>query len=68
MKDELKQSALRHSDRVISKITEVMQIPEIVSDSIRREMEYATMDGYRITMRNLNRNGEQQNGSIDTAN
>jgi hypothetical protein len=67
MKDELKQSAVRHSDRVISKITEVMQIPEIVSDSIRREMEYATMDGYRITMRNLNRNGEYKDERIHEA-
>ena len=59
MKDELKQSANRHSNRLLAKIKDVMTVPDIVEDSIRREIEYATMDGYRITAKN--RNGETVN-------
>jgi len=59
-RDELKQSANRHAQRLLARIIEVVQIPEIVIDAIRREMEYATMDGYRITARNITRNGETQ--------
>ena len=65
MKDELKQSAVRHSHRLIDRISQVIDVPEIVADSIRREIEYATMDGYRITMRNATRNGGQENAGID---
>jgi len=65
MKDELKQSASRHALRLIDKIAAVIDVPEIVADSIKREMEYATMDGYRITMRNSNRNGDS-NGTTAT--
>ena len=60
MKDELKQSANRHANRLIAKLKDVISVPEIVEDSIRREIEYATMDGYRITA--AHRNGEPANG------
>lgn len=56
MKQELKQSGNRHAKRLIKKLA-FLDLPEVVFDSIHKEMEYATMDGYRITMKN-NRNGE----------
>jgi type IV secretory pathway TrbF-like protein len=67
MKDELKQSAFRHSDKLIEKIKQVVELPVIVKDAIKREMEYATMDGYRITARWLsenNRNGDMKNENM----
>jgi hypothetical protein len=63
MKQELKQSAVRHSERLLGKLGEVMDVPLIAQDAIRREIEYATMDGYRITARNQNRNGDSANDS-----
>ena len=38
-----------------------MDLPEIAVDSIHKELEYGTMDGYRITMRNLNSETETAN-------
>ena len=61
MKHELKQSAIRHSERLLAKLGDVMVVPMIAQDAIRREIEYATMDGYRITARIQNRNGEPAN-------
>ncbi len=61
MESELKNSAKRHAHRLITKIKEVIDVPGVVQDSIRREMEYATKDGYRITMQNINRNGDTAN-------
>lgn len=63
MKDQLKQSAIRHAERLIGKMSEVIQVPEVIQDAIRKEVEYATMDGYRITMRHTNRNGATENDS-----
>jgi len=63
MKDELKQCAARHATKLIGKISEVMQVPEVIQDAIRKEMEYSTMDGYRITMRHTSRNGDPENDS-----
>lgn len=51
MKDELKRSSERHSSRLISDLAEVIDLPNIAVDRIRREVDYATMDGYRITMK-----------------
>lgn len=67
MKLELKKNANRHAERLLSSMREVITVPKVVEDCIRREIEYATMDGYRITMRNEPRNGEnnaQQDDSI----
>jgi len=50
MKNELKQSANRHARKLIKKLA-VLGLPDLAHDSIRQELEYATMDGYRITMR-----------------
>lgn len=61
MKDELKHSANRHARRLIKKLSSVMDLPEIAVDSIHKELEYGTMDGYRITMRNLNSETETAN-------
>jgi len=51
MKDELKISGNRHARRLIAKLDEILDLPQVAYDSIRKELEYATMDGYRITMR-----------------
>ena len=51
MKDELEKSANRHAERLLSDLREVIEIPKLAEDAIRREMGYATKDGYRITMR-----------------
>ena len=61
MKDELKYSANRHARRLIKKLSSVMDLPELAVDSIHKELEYGTMDGYRITMRNLNSEKEPEN-------
>jgi len=52
MKAELKQSGNRHARRLIKKLSEGgYNLPELVHDSIRQEFEYATLDGFRITMK-----------------
>ncbi len=51
MKEELKQSANRHARKLTDKLMQVVDLPDVAKDSIRQEMEYATMDGYRITMK-----------------
>lgn len=57
MKTELKQSANRHARKLIQKLSQVLDLPDMAQDSIRQECEYATMDGYRITMKH-NRKGD----------
>lgn len=57
MKEELKQSANRHARKLIDKLSQIIELPDVAKDSIRQEFDYATMDGYRITMKH-NRNGE----------
>ena len=66
MKDELKNSAKRHAHRLIKKIEEVCDLPSVVQDSIRTEMEYATLDGHRITMKQTvkEKNNEETNGNV----
>jgi hypothetical protein len=51
LKEELKQSANRHARKLTDKLLQVVALPDVAKDSIRQEMEYATMDGYRITMK-----------------
>ena len=51
MKTELKQSGNRHARKLIKKLSEIIDLPAVAQDSIRQELEYATMDGYRITMK-----------------
>ena len=64
MKDELKNSAKRHAHRLIQKIQEVCDLPSVVQDSIRTEMEYATMDGHRITMKHTAKENENDKDNI----
>ena len=64
MKNELKQTANRHAIKLVRKLREVMTLPEIAEDSIRKELEYATLDGYRETMKYINRNGDKH-GTTD---
>ena len=59
MKEELKVSARRHAKRLIDKMNQLAEVPAVVQDSIRTEMEYATLDGYRITRRNGEQNNDQ---------
>lgn len=58
LKEQLKIEARRHSNKLIKKIDEVSKLPAIAKDSIHQEVLYATMDGYRTTMK-LTRNGER---------
>lgn len=59
LKEQLKIEARRHSTKLFKKIEELPEVsfPSIVMDAIRQEILYATMDGYRATMKH-NRNGE----------
>jgi hypothetical protein len=68
MKDELKHSANRHARRLIKKLSSVMDLPEIALDSIYKELEYSTMDGYRITMRNITSEKETENDNTEDIN
>jgi hypothetical protein len=61
MKDKLKYSANRHARSLIKKLSSVMDLPEIAFDSIHKELEYGTMDGYRITMRHIKSEKETEN-------
>lgn len=56
LKQELKSIAYRHSKKLLDKINPVIRLPDIVCESIQREIEYATLDGYRETMKYI-RNG-----------
>ncbi len=60
LKQELKREARRHSNKLISKMEQVIDVPLMVQDSIHQEVLYATMDGYRTTMK-ITRNGESEN-------
>jgi len=53
LKIELKQSGNRHARKLIKKLLTVIDLPELAHDSIRQEFEYATLDGYRLTMKHL---------------
>ena len=57
LKLELKREARRHSSKLIKKMKQVITVPSLVEDSIHQEVLYATMDGYRATMKTT-RNGE----------
>ena len=61
MKDDLKYSANRHARRLIRKLASVMDLPELAEDLIYKELEYGTMDGYRITMRHIKSETETEN-------
>jgi len=65
MKIDLKQSGNRHARKLIKKLSEGgYDLPDLVHDSIRQEFEYATMDGYRITMRHQSET-ESDNDNTD---
>jgi len=38
----------------MKKLEQIMDLPDPAKDSIYKELEYASLDGYRITMRILN--------------
>lgn len=63
MKEDLKRSAVRHSERLLSDLSEIMDIPNIAADRIRREIEYATMDGHRITMKSVKEGSENDSAN-----
>jgi hypothetical protein len=52
LKRNLKLDARRHSNKLVGKIRAVLpDFPEIAEDAIHQEVLYATMDGYRCTMK-----------------
>ena len=57
LKLELKRESRRHSNKLLKKMSDVIDVPELVQDRIHQEMLYAVLDGYRMTMKH-NRNGE----------
>lgn len=68
LKEQLKRDARRHSNKLIKRVKEVTpSLPMLAIDSIHQEILYATMDGYRTTMKQ-NRNGEIQNDNNDNGN
>jgi hypothetical protein len=54
LKEQLKSEANRHSKKLISKLSQIVELPDCAKDSIRQEVLYSTMDGYRVTMKNRN--------------
>lgn len=65
LKRQLKSDARRHSSKLINKLAAVVELPELAIDAIHTEILYATMDGYRATMK-LTRNGESENEQEET--
>lgn len=52
LKRNLKQDARRHSNKLVGKILGILpDFPEIAADAIHQEVLYATLDGYRTTMK-----------------
>ena len=66
LKEQLKSDARRHSNKLVKKISQVVKLPDIAADSIDQEVLYATLDGYRTTMK-LTRNGEMQNDTEENS-
>ena len=58
LKENLKREARRHSNKLVKKISQVIDVPELIADSIHQEVLYATMDGYRATVKTI-RNGDK---------
>jgi len=65
LKSQLKREARRHSNKMIKKLTASgIPLNPLAIDSIHQEFLYATMDGYRTTMKQ-NRNGDMQNDNTE---
>jgi len=60
LKKQLNRDARRHSNKLIDKLSQVIDMPDMAIDSIHQELLYATMDGYRTTMKQT-RNGDLKN-------
>lgn len=66
LKKTLKQDARRHSSKLVGKILGILpDLPELAEDAIHQEILYATMDGYRKTMKYQSEK-ENQNGQDET--
>jgi len=55
LKKELRIDARRHSTKLVGKIIKTIpdDFRELVEEAVHQEVLYATMDGYRTTMRHL---------------
>ena len=62
LKEELKQVSNRHARKLIQKLSEVVNLPTVAHDSIRQEMEYSTLDGYRTTMKHNRKGSDDEQG------
>lgn len=63
LKQQIKRDSRRHSNKLIGKIKQVVDLPDMVEDRIHQEVLYASQDAYRTTMK-LTRNGDMKH---DTA-
>ena len=62
LKRQLKLEARRHSNKLVKKLKQVVELPDFVIDGVHQEVLFATMDGYRATMKH-NRNGDTHDKS-----
>jgi len=67
LKQELKREARRHSNKLIKKIGQVLDLPDLVQDSIHQEVVFATMDGMRMTLK-INRKGDTEHDYSNAGN
>jgi len=67
LKQELKREARRHSNKLIKKIGQVLDLPDLVQDSIHQEVVFATMDGMRMTLK-INRKGDPEHDYSNAGN
>ncbi len=65
LKEQLKRDARRHANKLIKKLSQVLDLPDLATDSIHQEFLYATMDGYRTTMK-ITRNGDMKHDAEET--
>jgi len=61
IKKEVRASSKNHARKLMKKLEQIMDLPDPAKDSIYKELEYASLDGYRITMRILNEDEEIYN-------
>jgi hypothetical protein len=59
LKSQIKRDSRRHSKKLITKLKQVVELPEIIEDRIHQEVLYASQDAYRTTMKRT-RNGDMK--------
>ncbi len=53
IKSAVRKNAVRHAGKLVDKLEEILTLPKVAVDAIRKEIEYAALDGYRVTKRIL---------------